>query len=322
MRLITFLSAGDARCGVLLSSGAALDLTGTLLSGDERPISTVADLLARGSGALARLRDHVASVEANRGGTSPDSPFSEGVGPKRMVAASELRLLPPMGANVLVVATSGNYLSHFAEMKMPLPSRAHGFIVSPNSLIGCGAAIRLPRGHEAQVDWEGEFCLVLGEACYRASPAQAQACIAGYTLFNDISARDWTASTRSDDPREAVAAWRNNVLFKQFPTFGPIGPAIVTVDECPHPENLELSTLLNGHTVQHDRIGAMQFSLADILSQLSEVYAFRPGDIVTTGTPAGVGFAQQPPRYLRAGDEVAVVVPGIGTLRNTIIRPD
>jgi len=307
MRLITFERGGLAQAGALVGDGAVLPLGPVLAELALDPQMRVAELLAAGAELLERLGDRaLAATERAASGSG-------------LLAAEDVSFLPPMGAAVLMIATSGNYLSHIAEMGMPPPAKTHGFIVSPHSLTGHRAPIQLPPEHSGMVDWEGEFCAVLGRPCHRASAAEAAASVCGYTLFNDISARDWAGGLGDPAPSRAVAAWRNNILFKQFPTFGPIGPAIVTADEVGDPAELVLTTSVNGEVVQRDRVGAMQFTIGEIISQLSEVYAFRAGDVVTTGTPAGVGFARQPPRYLAPGDEVCVEVAGIGALCNPVV---
>jgi 2-keto-4-pentenoate hydratase/2-oxohepta-3-ene-1,7-dioic acid hydratase in catechol pathway len=312
MRLVTIEDGGACCPGALTPSGAVIDLRAAAAWAGLPPLQSVTGLLGAGQAALSRMAELVAGLCERPGDAEEHG----------LLAASDTdRLVPPMGATVFMVATSGNYRSHLAEMSAPPAARTHGFIVSPRSLAGSGSPITLPAAHPEMVDWEGEFCLVLGRACHEASPAEAARCIAGYTIFNDVSARDWAGRARSPDPAEAVRAWRNNILFKQFPTFGPIGPAIVTADEIPDPAGLELTTAVNGRIRQRDLVGNMQFTFGEIVSQLSEVYQFAPGDVVTTGTPAGVGFAQDPPVFLRDGDEVTVSVTGIGCLRNPVIGP-
>lgn len=301
MRLVTFRDGGRGRVGVWLPGDVIADLAAACESAGVEPARTVAEFLGRD----ARERDRVARR----------------VAPIDVVRRADVTLLPPMGTHVLVVATSGNYLSHLAEMGVTRQAPVSSFLVGPHSLVGDLAPIVLPPDHPGMVDWEGEFCVVFGRPCHRASPDEARECVGGYTLFNDVSARDWVARTRSAVPREAVTAWRNNILFKQFPSFGPIGPAIVTVDEVPDPGGLELVTAVNGEVVQRDRVGATQRSIGELLAELSAVYRFEPGDVVTLGTPAGVGMAMSPPRFLRAGDEVTVSVAEIGSLRNPVVAP-
>jgi 2-keto-4-pentenoate hydratase/2-oxohepta-3-ene-1,7-dioic acid hydratase in catechol pathway len=260
---------------------------------------SIVDLIRQGPEALGRVRRLETEAEAD-----------VSIGPE---------LLAPLGENVLMIATSGNYLSHLAEMGAPAPSRIHGFLVSPNSLTGSGSVVRLPAQHGEYVDWEGELCVVIGQPCYEVAAAEAARCVFGFTLFNDISARDWCASMISTDARQATAAWRNNILFKQFPTFGPMGPWIVPAADLPDIEQRELVTTLNGQVVQRDRIGHTRFHFTEVISQLSQVYAFAPGDLITLGTPAGVGMAAQPPRFLRPGDEIVVSVDGLGELRNNVV---
>jgi 2-keto-4-pentenoate hydratase/2-oxohepta-3-ene-1,7-dioic acid hydratase in catechol pathway len=282
----------------LLTDGTLLDLGPVLRS---LGAHTIPGLLATGEQGLDAVRATI-----DRGGFST-------------IDSSAVDFLPPLGTDCLVLATSGNYLSHIQEMGMPPPRNTHSFIKCGSSLVGHRAPIELPVDHGTMVDWEGEFCVVLGRDCHRASPKEADEAIAGYTLLNDISARDWVGAMRSPQPAEATAAWRNNILFKQFPTFGPIGPCIVTEDEIEDPLDLVLTTTLNGEITQRDRVGAMQFTPGEIVSQLSAVYRIRAGDIVTMGTPAGVGLARTPSRFLVNGDHISVSVEGIGALENHVI---
>jgi acylpyruvate hydrolase len=218
-----------------------------------------------------------------------------------------------------VVATSGNYLSHLAEMGRGAPRQTTSFIVSPTSLIGSGEPIRLPATHPTMVDWEGEFCLVFSRHCHAVSPQEAMDHIGGYTIYNDVSARDWASRVETTDSRQAILAWRSNVMFKQFPSFGPLGPVVTTADEVHDVDELRLTTTVNGEVMQDDLVGDMHFSFSEIISEVSATYAFAPGDILTMGTPAGVGFARDPQIFLSPGDEVAVTVDGVGTLRNPVV---
>ncbi|TDW24190.1 fumarylacetoacetate hydrolase family protein [Kribbella kalugense] len=306
MRLVTYGGRSRGRPGVLSPAGDVVDLRALCASLDLEPPASVAEFIGQSPASRDRVGRRVAALDPER-----DRSW---ISPRGVV-----ELLPPMGADVLVLATSGNYLSHLEEMGVTAAAPLNAFIVSPRSLVGDGQPIVLPAGGSGMVDWEGEFCVVFGRNCHRASAAEAMACVAGYTLFNDVSARDWVARGRPRDPEEAVVAWRNNIAFKQFPSFGPIGPAIVTVDEIPDPAELELVTTVTGAVMQRDRVGRMRRSIGEILAELSLVHRFEPGDVVTLGTPAGVGMAMSPPRFLRAGDEVTVSVAGIGRLRNPVL---
>lgn len=150
------------------------------------------------------------------------------------------------------------------------------------------------------------------------SEAEAWSHIGGLTLLNDVSARDaWPELTAATTPAEERAAWNRMMLGKQLPTFGPIGPTIVTMDEIADPQALELRTRLNGEIVQQAPVSRMKIGVAQLISQLSEFFHFHPGDVISTGTPGGVGQARG--RYLRPGDAVSVEVDGVGVLTSPVV---
>jgi len=307
MRLATFRQGTSVGAGLVLGSGPIMPLHAACDDlGLPRPRSA-AELMGWPTELHRKLSHHVSEIDQDPLRTA------------RLPRLTDVELLPPMGENVLVVATSGNYLSHLMEMRVSRPRDMSSFLVSPRSLCGSGHPIQLPPDFSQMVDWEGEFCLVMRRKCYRVSPEEAMDCIGGYTLFNDVSARDWVAETSSRDVGSAVGAWRKNLMFKQFPSFGPIGPVIVTTDEIPEPASLQIETAVNGEVMQLDTVGHLARSFGQVVAELAMVYQFEAGDVITLGTPAGVGVARSPQRFLRAGDEVTVAVPEIGVLRNPVV---
>ena len=166
-----------------------------------------------------------------------------------------------------------------------------------------------------------EFSVVIGKPCHRVNAAQALDYVAGYTIVNDISARDWVAPIFSANGTWAsIQAWEHNLLGKMFPTFCPMGPVLATRDEVPDPDHVRLETRLNGKVMQSANTDDLVFSVAKLIEYYSQFYLFRPGDVITTGSPSGVGFGRNPKVFMKAGDVIEVEVQGIGILRNTISK--
>jgi 2-keto-4-pentenoate hydratase/2-oxohepta-3-ene-1,7-dioic acid hydratase in catechol pathway len=204
-------------------------------------------------------------------------------------------------------------------MNTPIPVIPYAFTKSTAALTGSGEPIVLPRGHDAMVDWEGEFCAVIGRVAHNVDARHALEYVAGYTLINDVSARDWVEAVfTSTGIMGPIAAWEENLLGKQFPTFCPLGPAIVTADEIPDPSDVRIRTKLNGEIMQDAHTSDLVFGVAELIAYYSQFYALRPGDVISTGSPAGVGFARSPKVFMRPGDIVAVEVDAIGILRNPV----
>ena len=169
------------------------------------------------------------------------------------------------------------------------------------------------------VDWEGELACVIGRTCHRVSEAEALGCIAGYTVLNDVSARDWVQDVfNATDPWAARMTWELNIMGKQFAGFTAIGPALVTADEVGDPAALTLETRLNGAVVQHVSTSDVIYGFAASIAFYARWYTLRPGDIISTGTPAGVGAGRKPQMFMKAGDTIEVEISRVGLLRNRI----
>lgn len=226
--------------------------------------------------------------------------------------AESVAILAPVPAPRLIFSSGLSYAQHEIEMagrREPHDRKPDGSFRCSSSVIGHRAAIRLPRDNPDMVDTEVEFSIVIGKPCHRVPVSEAMDYVAGYTLYNDVSARDWNKSRDTDLIR----------LGKQFPTFGPLGPYLVTQDEVPDPHNVDVRSTINGKELQNSNTRHLIFTIAEIISYLSKWYLFQPGDIITTGSPAGVGFARDPQVFLRPGDVVTVEAPGIGVLENTVL---
>jgi len=164
----------------------------------------------------------------------------------------------------------------------------------------------LPK-NSAKPDYEAEFAVVIGKRGRHIPEEQWRDYVFGYSILNDVSARDFQMATTQ---------W---TMGKNFDTFAPFGPAIVTADEVADPHNLAISLTLNGEVLQDSNTGKMIFRTPRLIAFLSSVFTLEPGDIISTGTPAGVGFARKPPRWLKPGDEVTVRVEGLGELTNPVV---
>ena len=210
----------------------------------------------------------------------------------------------PLPAPGKVVCCGLNYADHIKETGRELPQFPTLFAKFADTLLGPTDDIVLPAGLD--VDWEAELAVVLGTPLRRADAAQARAAIAGYTVANDISIRDWQYRTLQ---------WFQG---KAWDATTPVGPVVVTPDELDLRAGLEVSCRVNGELMQKDSTATLVFDPAALLAYVSTFTVLRPGDLVLTGTPGGVGAARDPKRFLADGDVVETEIAGIGTLRNTV----
>lgn len=203
-----------------------------------------------------------------------------------------------------IFAIGRNYAEHAAELKNEIPTKPLVFSKYPTAVIGDGETIQWSTSITQQVDWEGELAVVIGKTARRIQEADAYEHIFGYTIANDVSARDL---------QDTEGQW---VRAKGQDTFCPLGPCIVTKDEIPDPHNLRLITKVNGDVMQDGHTSAMIFKIPFLVAYLSQTFTLESGDIILTGTPSGVGKGMKPPRFLKQGDVVTVSIEGIGTLTN------
>lgn len=221
---------------------------------------------------------------------------------------SKVKFLAPVIDPQKIVCVGLNYKDHAEESKMPIPKEPVLFSKFPTALIGHGDNIVAPK-ISTKVDYEAELVIVIGKRGRNLNLADAEKCIAGYTVGHDVSARDWQLEK---DGKQWMAG-------KTFDTFAPCGPVIVTTDELPDPHVLQISFRLNGQTVQNSNTNQMIFRAPQIVSYISQVFTVEPGDLIFTGTPPGIGHARTPPLYLKAGDVCEVEIQGIGILRNPVV---
>jgi len=256
------------------------------------------------SGAIRDLSGVVADI-------GPDTVSPAGLARLRDVALDQLPLAPagarygvPVAGTRKFIAIGLNYADHAAESNLPIPSEPVVFNKWVNCLQGAYDPVLIPPG-STKTDWEVELGVVIGSPAYQVSEADALAHVAGYCVVNDVSEREWQL--------ERGATWDKG---KGFPTFGPVGPWLVTSDDVADPQALSLWLEVNGQRVQDGNTSTMIFTIAQIVSYCSRFMALEPGDIITTGTPPGVGMGQKPePRFLKAGDVVRLGIEGLGEQR-------
>jgi 2,4-didehydro-3-deoxy-L-rhamnonate hydrolase len=220
----------------------------------------------------------------------------------------EVELLGPVPHPDKIVGIGLNYRDHAAESGQEVPPEPILFPKFANSVIGPGAAIRIPRP-TGQVDYEAELGAVIGREAREVSEREALDYVAGYLCANDVSARDLQFNNGGQ--------W---LLGKAIDTFLPTGPFLVTSDEVVDPQQLPIRCIVNGEALQDSNTSQMVFSVGELVSFISRTLTLAPGDIIVTGTPAGVGFARKPPRFLSSGDEVTVQIEGIGSLTNPVVE--
>ena len=217
---------------------------------------------------------------------------------------SEVTLLPPITDPDKIICIGLNYRAHAAEGGHAVPENPSVFARLTNTLVASGSPMILP-SVSSDFDYEGELAVVIGKAGRHITPTRALEHVFGYSCFNDGSLRDIQF-------KHSLTAGKN------FPSTGGFGPWIVTADEIPDPAKMTLTTRVNGKQVQHKGIDDMIFDVAAIIAYVSRWTPLGPGDVISTGTPEGVGFARKPPLWLRVGDTVEVEISGIGTLRNPV----
>ena len=218
------------------------------------------------------------------------------------------RLRAPLANPRKITCIGLNYADHAHEQGIEPPTSPIFFLKSHNTICGPGDPIRLPP-NSAKVDYEAEFAVVMGKRGHHIPESEAHKYIAGYTVLCDVTARDMQRGDKQ---------WYRG---KSCDTFAPTGPWIVTADEIPDVDNLRISLALNGETMQDSNTGKLIFKIPFLISYLSQSVTWEVGDLLSTGTPPGVGVFRNPPVFLKAGDKVSVSVEGIGTLTNPVVGP-
>jgi 2-keto-4-pentenoate hydratase/2-oxohepta-3-ene-1,7-dioic acid hydratase in catechol pathway len=282
----------DVRLGVLAGEGALADLADA--AGDEEWARDILAFLRSGEEGLALARECARA-------------------PRRLLPLGEVRLLAPLTAPGKILAVGLNYAEHREEVSSaaPRPPYPEGFVKLASTIVGPEDPV-VAWPDVRQMDYEGELAVVVGAVAHNVSLEEALGYVAGYTIANDVSARDWQASERRRG--------RSPLMGKNFPTFCPLGPWLVTRDEIPDPQELSLSLRVNGELRQHATTAEMLFPVREILAHWSKLRLL-PGDVILTGTPAGVALGRPDPEpfWLRPGDLVEVEIERIGVLRNPVV---
>lgn len=280
MKLIRFGEPGREKPAVLLKDGSRIDASAFGADYDE---------VFFGSGGLTEL----------------DSWLSKNASSASRVASS-VRLGPPVCRPSKIVCIGLNYRDHAAETKAQPPKEPVLFFKATTSLVGPNDALVIPR-NAAKVDWEVELAVVIGKRALYVSKEQALDYVAGYALHNDYSERSFQL--------ERGGQW---VKGKSADTFAPLGPFLATPDEISNAGNLPMWLKVNGQLRQNSSTANMIFDVATLVSYVSEFMTLLPGDLISTGTPAGVGLGMNPPTYLRAGDVVELGIKGLGKSRQEV----
>jgi 2-keto-4-pentenoate hydratase/2-oxohepta-3-ene-1,7-dioic acid hydratase in catechol pathway len=272
---------GEIRCGAVVGE-EIIDLTEPAvgLPGD------MIELLREGQGALERA--------------------AEAINSRPRIPLSEVKLCAPIPRPPKVLAIGMNYAAHIAELGRERPEYQYWFNKQRTCVVGPGADIVVPRVSN-MVDYEGELAMVIGRRCRYVAVDRAMDVVAGFTIMNDVSVRDWQ--------------WRTPTftMGKSFDTHGPMGPFIVTPDEIDDPQELTVKTFVNDEIRQDSNTSDMIFSCAEQVAYLSTGFTLEPGDVISTGTPAGVGAGFDPPRWLVPGDRVRITIDKVGTLENPVV---
>jgi 2-keto-4-pentenoate hydratase/2-oxohepta-3-ene-1,7-dioic acid hydratase in catechol pathway len=274
MKLISFSTkSSEARPGFLF------DDTKTILDLSPGGFSSTLDVIARGN---------VSQLAASR------------------LGLEDAKLHPPLANPPRIFAIGLNYRDHAKESGMEIPSTPVVFFKLATAIIGPGEAIVLPK-NSTQPDYEAEFAFVIGKGGYRIAAADWCDHVYGYTIVNDVSARDVQFSSTQ---------WS---MSKSFPTFCPLGPAIVTADEIADPHALGISLSIDGEVLQNSNTRELVFKIPELIEYLSSITPLLPGDIVSTGTPPGVGLGRTPKRWLKPGETVTITIEGLGSLTNPVV---
>jgi acylpyruvate hydrolase len=271
MRLVSYEAGRGPRAGVLTADGVR----------DAGDGGLGALLRAGGVEAARELRGHATPLDA-------------------------VRLLPPVPDPQKIVCLGLNYRSHAEEAGLEAPETPTFFAKWPNALAAPGAEVKLP-AYSEKVDYEAEVAFVIGRRCRGVSETDALGCVAGYTLLNDLSARDYQFKTPQWGPG------------KVFDGAAPCGPALVTPDEAGPPDAIEISLTLNGEEMQRSSTADLIHSIPATVAYLSMLMTLEPGDLISTGTPAGVGSVREPRVWLKPGDEVVVESPQLGRLETRLV---
>ena len=282
MQLVTFTHGGKTRIGAVVAEDV-VDVSG---QGRNVPSDMLA-FLEQGTTALEQAREVCASGRGR-------------------LALADVHLEAPIRRPPKILAVGLNYRDHIEETGRPMPTVPMIFNKQSTAVTGPGGAIWRPKD-SVELDYEGELGVVIGKRCRRVPKDQAAAVIAGYTIVNDVSVRDWQARSAT------------TTMGKSWDTHCPMGPYIVTTDEVSDPHCLDLKTWVNGELRQNSNTKHLIFNCFDIVEHLSTAFTLEPGDIIATGTPSGVILGMDPKIWLKPGDVVRIAIDQLGMLENPVV---
>jgi 2-keto-4-pentenoate hydratase/2-oxohepta-3-ene-1,7-dioic acid hydratase in catechol pathway len=281
MKLVTFTHNKQSRVGAVIDD-TVIDSKGCA----DIPVSMI-EFLGAGSTALQAMQELI-----DRGSAC--------------IALNEVKLNAPVPRPGKYLGIALNYADHIAETGREQPEYPSFFTKQSTCVIGNGDAIHRPRVSD-KLDYEGELAFVIGKRCRHVPVDKAHQVIAGFTIANDVSVRDWQMRSPT------------MMLGKSFDTCGPLGPWIVTPDELGDPHNLSIKTWIDDELRQNGNTRQMIFNCYEMIAYLSQAMTLEPGDVITTGTPSGVGVKMQPRGYMKPGQTARIEIEGIGTLSNPVI---
>ncbi len=297
MRLLSYERDGEERAAVLIDD-IAYDVANCCAFFRLEPVPpTLLELLTQQK--QQGLKDLHARLGAHGGGKG-DLPL------QCWAALDEARLLPPLPRPPKVICLGRNYRDHIEEQGAKPPGKPLLFSKASTCVIGPGQKIVIPRG-SVKVDYEGELAIIIGSKIKDVDEEKASAAIYGYTILNDVTEREVQFGEKQ---------WFRG---KSMDTFAPLGPWIVTADEIGDPLDLELTTRVNSEVRQSESTRMLIFTPAFVVSYISRTMTLEPGDVISTGTPGGVGVFRDPPVFLKAGDIVEITIDKIGTLTNPVV---
>lgn len=297
MKLVSYEVNGKPRFG-LLAGDVVIDVekASTALAATDSAVQVIP----------SRIEDFFDDIETLR--SSLDAVAARGVETGAVVKAADVKLLAPIRRPPKTICVARNYAEHAKEAGLEISPIPIIFARFANTFVADGDPVVVP-AVSSDLDWEGELAIIIGKHTKgkRLTREEAMDYVFGYSIFNDVTVRDY---------QFRVTQYTSG---KNFRASGPFGPTIVTADEVADPHKLDIRTTLNGEQMQFANTDTMIYDIPTILEHISEFIDLEPGDVIPTGTPAGVGFKRKPPIFLKDGDVITVEIPGIGTLSNPVV---